>query len=154
MTFNPDLGIVAEHGHIIKERYYRIPNNVFDMLRNSPELPEELKEKDNEVLAIKCYNYLRRHLTGCIADTKERLINESDEAVRYWHKASNKMCWLIPLRFGIGEQVDLALVLDHQIINGKEIYQGCTILPVKEAFKAARVVGKVMADWLKDSWRE
>lgn len=154
IEYKKDQNIVMDYGHIIKERYYRFPIYVFQMLRMYPDLTKDLRESSEDELALHCYNYFKRRLDGCLADTYDRLKKDADEPVPYWHRVSNQMCWLIPLRLGASENVDLALVLEPTIINGKEVYRGCTILPLKEAFKAARVVGKVSADWLKDAWME
>ena len=124
------------------------------MIRNNPELPVEQKYASNEQLAEKYYNYFSQLLLGSIASTLKRIKNGTDKPVRYWHKTTNKMCWLIPLRMGITEKVDIALVLEPSILNNVDVYIGRTILPLKEAFKSARVVEQVTAEWLKEAWRE
>lgn len=64
------------------------------------------------------------------------------------------MGWMIPLRLGITEKVDLALVLEPSTLNNIVVYSRRTILSLKEAFKSASVVEQVPALWLKDAWRE
>lgn len=150
--FNVSLQIEPEFGHIFDERLDRIPDEIIDMLRRSPSLPTQFRDCGREVIARYCRNFLRRLLTGCIEDTRERLSNRQDEAVPFWFKRTNKMCWLIPLRLGVTEDVNLTLVLEESTLNGAPVYRAHTILALKEAFKCARLLGPVRAEWLRDAW--
>lgn len=154
LDFNPEMIVEPVFSHIIGERHYRMPQHLFEMLRNNPELPAELIHSTDEQLAVSFYNYLSQLLLGSIASTIKRIKNGTDKPVSYWHKVTNKMCWLIPLRLGITEKVDLALVLEPSTLNNTDVYSGRTILSLKEAFKSARVVEQVTAEWLKDAWRD
>lgn len=64
------------------------------------------------------------------------------------------MCWLIPLRLGLTEKVNLTLIAEPTILNEVPVYRAHTILPLKEAFKCARLLGHVKAEWLKDAWKD
>ncbi|MDE5791795.1 MAG: DUF3825 domain-containing protein [Muribaculaceae bacterium] len=152
LDFNTETTVEPDFGHIILERNYRIPESLFAMIRNYPELPVEQRYASNNQLAEKYYNYFSQLLLG--TSTLKRIKNGTDKPVRYWHKTTNKMCWLIPLRMGITEKVDIALVLEPSTLNNVDVYIGRTILPLKEAFKSARVVEQVTAEWLKDAWRD
>lgn len=152
--FNPELPIETEFGHILDERADRIPEEIIDMIRHNQSLPSEYKTADKSALVRKCRNFLRRLLTGCIEDARKRLANRSDEPVEFWYKTNDKMCWLIPLRLGITEDVNLALVLEPSSLNDTPVYRAHTILNLKEAFKCARLLGPVRAEWLCDAWKD
>lgn len=152
--YNPELPIETEFGHILDERADRIPEEIIDMIRNSPSLPSDLKTTDKATLVRNCRNFLRRLLAGCIEDARKRLANRNDEPVEFWYKTTDKMCWLIPLRLGITEDVNLALVLEPSILNDTSIYRAHTILNLKEAFKCARLLGPVRSEWLRDAWKD
>lgn len=152
--FNSELPIEIEFGHILDERADRIPEEIIDMIRHNQSLPSEYKTADKSALVRKYRNFLRRLLTGCIEDARKRLANRSDEPVEFWYKTNDKMCWLIPLRLGITEDVNLALVLEPSSLNDTPVYRAHTILNLKEAFKCARLLGPVRAEWLCDAWKD
>ena len=152
--FNSELPIEIEFGHILDERADRIPEEIIDMIRHNQSLPSEYKTADKSALVRKYRNFLRRLLTGCIEDARKRLANRSDEPVEFWYKTNDKMCWLIPLRLGITEDVNLALVLEPSSLNDTPVYRAHTMLNLKEAFKCARLLGPVRAEWLCDAWKD
>lgn len=154
IQFNSELPIETEFGHILDERADRIPAEIIAMIRNNPSLPSDFTTADRTDIVRKYRNFLRRLLTGCIEDARKRLANRSDEPVEFWYKTTNKMCWLIPLSFGITEDVNLALVLEPSHLNDTTIYRAHTILALKEAFKCARLLGPVRAEWLRDAWKD
>lgn len=153
IQFDSELPIETEFGHILDERADRIPAEIIDMIRNSPSLPSDFRAADRTAIVRKYRNFLRRLLAGCIEDARKRLANRSDEPVEFWYRTTNKMCWLIPLRFGITEDVNLALVLEPSSLNDTPVYRAHTILNLKEAFKCARLLGPVRAEWLRDAWK-
>lgn len=154
MQFDSALRIEPEFGHIFDERTARIPDEIIEMLRHSSGLSEEYQVADKEDIVRASRNFLRRLLIGCIQDTQTRLENRQDEAVQFWFRRDDKMCWLIPLRLGVTEEVNLALVLEPSQLNGVPVYRAHTVLALKEAFKCARLLGPVRAEWLRDVWRE
>lgn len=154
IQFNSELLIETEFGHILDERADRIPAEIIDMIRNSPSIPSDFTTADRTAIVRKYRNFLRRLLAGCIEDARKRLANRNDEPVEFWYKTTDKMCWLIPLRLGITEDVNLALVLEPSILNDTPIYRAHTILNLKEAFKCARLLSPVRAEWLRDAWKD
>ena len=116
------------------------------MLRHSSGLSEEYQNADKEDIVRASRNFLRRLLIGCIQDTQTRLENRQDEAVQFWFRRDDRMCWLIPLRLGVTEEVNLALVLEPSQLNGVPVYRAHTVLALKEAFKCARLLGPVRAE--------
>lgn len=154
LQFDTNLHIEPEYGHIIDEHADRIPEEIIDMLRHNPDLQGNDENLSNQEIVHQGRNFLRRLLDGCIMDTRKRLANRSDEAVLFWNKRTDKMCWLIPMRLGITEKVNLTLVVEPSVLNGESTYRAHTILPLKEAFKCARLLGPVRAEWLKDAWKD
>lgn len=154
LQFTPQLTIVPEFGHIIDEHADRIPEEIMEMLRLNPDIMESDRELTKEAIVRHGRNFLRRLITGAIMDARDRLIHRQDEAVLFWNKRTNKMCWLIPLRLGLTEKVNLTLILDESTLNGVHVYRAFTILPLREAFKCARLLGPVRAEWLREAWRE
>lgn len=150
--FNMEWNIETEFGHILDERGERIPDDIIDLLRNySTAINPRILSK-NEVIEER-KNFLRILLLGCIEDTRHRLRNRTEEAVQFWDRRRDKMCWLIPLRMGIDDRVNLALVLEPSELNNTPVYRAHTILGLKDAFKCARLLGPVRADWLKEAWK-
>lgn len=154
LQFDPNLNFETEYGHIIDEHVDRIPEEIIEMLRHNPDLQNCSDDLSKEEIVRRGRNFLRRLLTGCIDDTRSRLGNRRDEAVLFWNKRADKMCWLIPLRFGVTERVNLTLIVEPTILNGDSVYRAHTILPLREAFKCARLLGPVRAEWLRDSWKD
>lgn len=154
LQFETNLHIEPEYGHIIDEHVDRIPEETIEMIRHSIGLQDNVEERSTQEIVRLGRNFLRRLLDGCITDTRKRLANRSDEAVLFWNRTTNKMCWLIPLRLGITEKVNLTLVVEPSVLNGEPTYRAHTILPLREAFKCARLLGPVKAEWLKDVWKD
>lgn len=154
LQFDTNLHIEPEYGHIIDEHADRIPEETIDMIRNSIDSKGNSENLSKQEIVRLGRNFLRRLLDGCIMDARKRLSNRRDEAVLFWNKRTDKMCWLIPLRLGITERVNLTLVVEPSVLNGESTYWAHTILPLKEAFKCARLLGPVRAKWLRDAWRD
>lgn len=152
--FDFNINIETEYGHIIDEHADRIPAETIDMIRHSLDLRRDGENLGKQEIVRLGRNFLRRLLDGCIMDTRKRLGNRIDEAVLFWNKRTDKMCWLIPLRFGITERVNLTLVVEPSVLNGEPTYRAHTILPLKESFKCARLLGPVRVEWLRDAWRD
>lgn len=151
--FHADWDVEPEFGHIFDDRSERLPGEIIEMLR-SFSLPDgDFAGRSNEGIVIIYRNFLRRLLMGCIDDTRRRIQNRLEEAVPFWFKRNNKMCWLLPLRMGIAEDVNLVAVLEPTTLNGKDTYIAPTVLGLKEAYKCARVLGPVRAGWLSEAWR-
>ncbi|MBD5163679.1 MAG: DUF3825 domain-containing protein [Bacteroidales bacterium] len=142
--FNTELPIGPEFGHYFDERADRIPDDVIAMLNPGN------SDVDKTEIVSRNRNFLRRLFIGSIEDTRERLSKRLDEAVLFWDRRRDNMCWLIPLRLGLSEKPNLALVLEETTLNEVPLYRAHTILALREAFKSARLLGPVRADWLKD----
>lgn len=153
IQFDTSLHIETEFGHIIDEQADRIPEEIIDMLRFNPELRNCAVDLGKEGLVRHGRNFLRRLLTGCIMDARSRLANRRDEAVLFWNKRTDKMCWLVPLRLGLTENVNLTLIVEPSMLNDKPVYRAHTILPLREALKCARLLGPVRSEWLRDAWK-
>ncbi len=154
LQFDRNLHIETEYGHIIDDHVDRIPEEIIDMLRHNPDLAGNHENLSKQEIVRFGRNFLRRLLTGCIMDARARLGNRRDEAVLFWNRRTDKMCWLIPLRLGLTEKVNLTLVLEPSVLNESPVYRAHTILPLKDAFKCARLLGPVRAEWLRDAWKD
>ena len=154
IQFDTKLNIEPEYGHIFDEHVDRMPEEIMDMLRHNPDVKGKGDNLSNQAIVRIGRNFLRRLLDGCIKDTQSRLSNRRDEAVQFWNRRTDKMCWLLPLRFGFTERVNLALVVEPSTLNESPVYRAHTILSLKEAFKCARLLGPVRAEWLKDAWKD
>lgn len=147
-TFDPNLHIEPEFGHILDERYHRFPQDLLQFLRQSSLIAGDSEALTDAEVIGRCKNFLRLLLMGSIQDTISNLKNHIDEAVPFWNKKTDKICWLIPLRLGVDYEPDLALVLEPSIINGEDAYHAHTVLTLKDAYKCARLLGCVKAEWL------
>lgn len=152
--FDTNLHIEPEYGHIIDEYADRIPEETIDMIRNSLDSKGNSENLSKQEIVRLGRNFLRRLLDGCIMDVRKRLGNRRDEVVLFWNKRIDKMCWLIPLRLGITEKVNLTLVVEPSMLNSEPTYRAHTILPLIKAFKCARLLGPIRAEWLRDAWRD
>lgn len=154
IQFDTKLNIEPEYGHIFDERVDRMPEEIMDMLRHHPDVKGKGDNLSNQDIVRIGRNFLRKLLDGCIKDAQSRLSNRRDEAVQFWNRCTDKMCWFLPLRFGYTERVNLALVVELSTLNESLVYRAHTILSLKEAFKCARLLGPVKAEWLKDAWKD
>lgn len=149
--FDCNRQIVPEFGHFLWDHPERIPNHLVRMARCL--LKEDGNSMTDAVVISSCKQFFMNLLTGCIETARQRLINGEDEPVPFWFRRTDKICWLIPVRTGITTTPDLALVLVPTVINDIESYHAVTVLTLKDAFKSARVVKRVTAEWLRNAWK-
>lgn len=144
--FDTSLRVCAEAGHILVDNNDRIPSGLIGMVRHANGEPEDVADL---VIVSRYKGFFRRILDGAITEATKRIGNGLITPVPFWYPRYDKTCWLIPLRMGFGDDENVALVLELiKSANGEQFYKAPTILPLKEAFIDARLLGEVNCGWL------
>ena len=149
--YDKSLDINPEYSHILDDHPERLPGCLLEMVTRHPDYPPAMPSIGAEDEVLRRYrSYLIRQLMGAVELAKTKLRNGVVEPAPFWFKTSDKMCWLVPLELGIGNNPSVALVLDMSECNGEPIYRAHTVLTIEDAYRSARLVGEVRAQWLAD----
>jgi Domain of unknown function (DUF3825) len=122
LLFHPDWPLEVRLEHILEHNVERFP-------RFLQQLP-----------------HLRKHaLRGAVDDALEQVKADPYLAVPAYHFEREEVSLLLPLRLIHANVVDLALVVGP---FGENRYAAWTVFPLDCAYRAARLIKALSADWI------